>query len=824
MGGPTSVFKALPPAAGEAEPPPVGFFGSIGPGFRRARAAEDWGLNQANYEGRVLQAVRAEAMKRGARFGRTGPAPASPYGYGKTLDQVADEEAEQLLGWAAAERKRDPNFLPEFTGIDTRQALREWALQQRRADMAKADEELRNGSTAGALVGALGAGFLDPTSYIPIAGNGSRALSIGRQILSAMGREAAANVGMTIAQEPLVQQDAKALGVERGASDVMTEIGLSAVVGGAIGGGAKGLELGAEALAARRAVPDADMTPDDRAAVNVVERADEIAATSPFEAGGAGDKAHAAQLDRAFQTALGARPKNVPRETVTRGQLLAGTADLSRLRLPARSQVKARIRIPESDGNDRAKNPLSSASGRYQFIRPTWINLFRNRYGKSLSGDEIWAKRFDVHLQEVLMDDLLADNARRLREVGLPETAGNLYMLHFAGPKGKDILRADPDLPTSRFFSPDEIARNKRVLENKTVGQLVAWANRAVGDEAPPVRVASEEGDAAALPELPDVDRGIVAVAEFEARPDWLEDADLPMLRADLFGTPEEHARAQVALWRERDAAEGFAVVVDDPPPPGPTIEVPDKAPRKRSGPVHVMQAIADGGGIRDDEGHDLVKGRNIPKFMLGAGVIVKKDGRSIDAMGEHLWEQGFFGPPETMPRPTERQVLDLIERAKREKVYKPEEAADVQARAQLRVTDAEEEDARFELAETARELGFEMDQTTLDDALMRRARGEPVEDAVLQARDAAAFRDLDPPASLARFDDPDGDGVAMQIDSLAHDLMMAMEAGDAGSYRFSEEGEPMTLAEMFETLDDDVQAAEVLRACMAPPVREAAE
>lgn len=45
------------------------------------------------------------------------------------------------------------------------------------------------------------------------------------------------------------------------------------------------------------------------------------------------------------------------------------------------------IRRCESAGNDRAKNPYSSAKGRYQFIDSTW-----KYYGKMLWGDN-WVKK-----------------------------------------------------------------------------------------------------------------------------------------------------------------------------------------------------------------------------------------------------------------------------------------------------------------------------------------------------------------------------------------------------------------------------------------------
>lgn len=851
MAGPFAVREPRAADPTPAEPEGAGFFGSIVPGFNRARAAEDWGLNQARYEDRLLAPLRNEARTRGFRSRPTASGLRSPYGSGLTIEEVEAAEIDQLLGWAAEERRRDPAFLstvPELAQIRTRKDLREWALARRREDIARADAELAGGSTAGALVGALGAGFLDPTSYIPVGGQVSRSYGVARQILTVAGREAGANMALAAAQESAVKADAAALGHERTVQDFLLELGLQGVTGGVIGGGAKGLEIGAGRIAARRQaagtaedraalaafndqVPPEVRTPDERAAARVVERTAEIAESSPFAPGAAGDAAHAAKLEAAFRRAQQAPPADVPRGSppppVTRSSLLAGTADPAKLRLPARETVKASIRQVESGGNDRAKNPASSASGRYQFTMDTWLGYYKRRYGKGkISNDQIWAKRFDPDLQEVLMNDLLADNARMLREAGQPETAGSLYLLHFAGPDGLKVLRAAPETPVAHLLPPAAINANK-FLQGMKAADLVAWADRKMGSPGATVgRAAAPESPEAPLPELPEIDRGIVPVS-FAARADWLDEADLPILRAEMFGTPEEHARAQLAVWRERDAEEGFAAVVDDPPPAAPAVKVRarDGAPR-RSGRADLMREIAEAGGLIDDEGHDLVKGRGIPKFQLGAGAIIPKAGtpgaRRLDEMGEYLWSRGWFGPPETAPRPRADEVLELVERGAREKVYRPDETADAVDDAGRAMAQSEEE-ALGELAGIGRAMGVEMDARTLDDALMRRAAGETAEDAVADAIDAARFRDLDPPAPLARFDDPDGDTMRAQMESLEHDLRMRMEEEPDAGWRFVDEDGEMTLAEALDEIGADEGAVGEMRGCLAP-VREAAE
>jgi hypothetical protein len=567
------------------------------------------------------------------------------------------------------------------------------------------------------------------------------------------------------------------------------------------------------------------MTPAEQAAQSVIASDAHIEASNAFGGDGAAAAHGAEQAKTAARllapTPSGARP--VPRETIARSTLLSGAADPAKLRDPPVEQFLARIRNAESK-SDHDVNPEGGASGRYQFTRNTWLSYYRRRFGSKLSADAIWGKRFDNSLQEVLVRDLAADNKKMLQEAGLPVTAGNMYLLHFSGPKGIEVLRAAPDTPTSRIYSSLAIARNRRVLEGKTAADVIAWAERKMGEtpsRRPPI------GEEVPKFELAEEEARAVPPEDFEARPSRPAEDERPMLRADLFGSPEEHARAQLAMWREQDAQDGFAELVDDPPPappPGPVIEATAPRQRARSDRADVLQAVAQEGGINDREGHDLVVGRGIPKFTREAGTIIREGGRTIDEIGEALWDRGFFGPPAVTDRPTEADVLELIERGVREKVYLPHLQGEMAERGRQAMEQPEDE-ARWEIAETARDLGFELSEPMIDEALSRRARGAAVDDAVHETVAAAAYRDLGPEAGLERFDDPDGAGIEAQIQSMEHDLRMMSEAADDGAtYQLTEDGPEMTLGEIFEEIEADERAIAEMGSCMLPPVQEAAE
>lgn len=121
---------------------------------------------------------------------------------------------------------------------------------------------------------------------------------------------------------------------------------------------------------------------------------------------------------------------------------------------------------------------------------------------------------------------------------------------------------------------------------------------------------------------------------------------------------------------------------------------------------------LARRGGIRDDEGHDLKAGRNLQKFVPRSGPLIRPKGMGIDDAGEALWEAGYFGPPDTTPRPTERLVLELLERGKASPVFTAEVQAQRDAEADATEQAEAETRAREEVRSIAEDLGETLSET----------------------------------------------------------------------------------------------------------------
>ncbi len=138
------------------------------------------------------------------------------------------------------------------------------------------------------------------------------------------------------------------------------------------------------------------------------------------------------------------------------------------------------IRI-ESGGRADAKNPLSSASGLGQFISSTWlkmINRYRPDLAKSLSRQEILNLRFDPTISREMLYKFTYENQAYLRARGHTITPGRLYLAHFLGSEGANIvLRAPPDASVLSVMGAGVVSANP-FLTGWDIAQIQNWAER----------------------------------------------------------------------------------------------------------------------------------------------------------------------------------------------------------------------------------------------------------------------------------------------------------------------------------------------------------
>jgi hypothetical protein len=141
-----------------------------------------------------------------------------------------------------------------------------------------------------------------------------------------------------------------------------------------------------------------------------------------------------------------------------------------------------RLSSAESGGNVNARNPLSSATGEFQFTRDTWLSVAR-KYGGSrvagLSDDALLALRsHPTFAREMAEAHTRFDIAPGLAARGAPTSDLGLYAgWHFGAEGGASVMNAPGSMPMNQILSQRAITANP-YLRSLTAGQ---WRERFSG-------------------------------------------------------------------------------------------------------------------------------------------------------------------------------------------------------------------------------------------------------------------------------------------------------------------------------------------------------
>jgi tail lysozyme len=567
-----------------ARPPAPGWLETISLSFKQAGAAPDWGNNDTNWRYSALREVVDALKSRGAydtaldpRIPRLQP--------GETYLDAQARTWRALFRQVQTVRQADAQFLSDYKDVVDQETFDRLVNGRRSTELARLTGRLQDAPTLPWLIGGLGHGLTDPTSYIPVAGAGG---TIARQIIGTALREGAANVAFATVTEPFVQMDAARLGVDRGVGDAALDITVQGLTGLVIGGAAKTAQLGAgpaydatvgtafdlapEPLKRRwadagtiddrrlldtfrKAVPEGYRAPEEQAAISVLERDVELREASPFEAGPDGDAAHDAGLAAALQSIIaGPRP---------RSELLSSTAGAStppvRPRAPGGlpgglpgdivgffrangySEAQARgiaagVAAEAAGGNHRAINPTSGAYGLGQWLGSRKRELFR-RYGPNPSR---------LQQLEFLHWELQGGDAGGRHVLAASDQASVLdaYIRKFMRPAPGAETIGDLERGMAALGLEGLPARGQP-------GQAALAAGSGVDPAIAALRSTADEAEAEAL--------ALSRSAELEP---------VPALRRELFDSDDDWLDAQVALHRSIRDRQLIApeAAVDGPP------------------------------------------------------------------------------------------------------------------------------------------------------------------------------------------------------------------------------------------------------------------
>lgn len=140
-----------------------------------------------------------------------------------------------------------------------------------------------------------------------------------------------------------------------------------------------------------------------------------------------------------------------------------------------------RLMMAESSGRARAKNPLSSATGAFQFIESTWLSVLRRHFPKIVEGKsraEILALRYDPDTSRKAAEAYTRDNAAVLAADGHAPTFPNLRLAFLLGAGGASrVLAMEPNAPIAPVLGRAVMTANP-FMRGMTAKDLVKRAAR----------------------------------------------------------------------------------------------------------------------------------------------------------------------------------------------------------------------------------------------------------------------------------------------------------------------------------------------------------
>lgn len=136
------------------------------------------------------------------------------------------------------------------------------------------------------------------------------------------------------------------------------------------------------------------------------------------------------------------------------------------------------IRV-ESGGNASAKNPLSTATGLGQFIESTWLRMmqqYRPDLASTMTRDALLALRNDPTISREMVTALAREGEAYLRARGHEISAGRLYLCHFLGAEGANIVLSSDDAALVGDVMGQGVVNANPFLKGRTVAYVKEWA------------------------------------------------------------------------------------------------------------------------------------------------------------------------------------------------------------------------------------------------------------------------------------------------------------------------------------------------------------
>lgn len=175
--------------------------------------------------------------------------------------------------------------------------------------------------------------------------------------------------------------------------------------------------------------------------------------------------------------ALNAEP--APAEEVSTASAEAAPAKAD----PDLAKFLDRLMMAESSGRDLLRNPLSTATGPFQFIEATFLDVVRRNFAAEvaqLSPPQILALRTNRAFARKAAEAFTVENAGLLSRAGVSPSFAHLRLAYFIGPAAAiRVVKMPPQTPVALVLGPAAIKANP-FLARYTAQDLIARAAREV--------------------------------------------------------------------------------------------------------------------------------------------------------------------------------------------------------------------------------------------------------------------------------------------------------------------------------------------------------
>lgn len=600
-----------------------------------------------------------------------------------------DDKKAQLWRDVTEARRANPKAFAELPA--TQPEFETWAARRKGA-RDKDTETAARGGFGTALAPGLGFGLLrmaEPENLLQIPMGGG-----GRSLAGVLLRQFGAGAAGTVLTTPGRAQARADMGETYGAGDLTTD----ALLGGVTNAGFVALHAGAgkAGVAAYNQLPwdyrlaqqiKAQIkhewrTPALQAAFHVIDRAVEVDATSPYHPTAQALDEHSARLQAAM-------------DAVQDPPLASAAVS------PAPARVVAPAPAPRAVGSGSLNTEqalryiVNDLEGGAKVVTDSGGVT---KYGISADahpGVDI-AGLSEAQAMEIYRRDYLAPLKMEGLSAEAQLVALDAKINHRGGFAEQLIREAGSDPAKMIAMRRAEYARLIRDDPGQYGRYANGWENRLQKLEG---KIGLQPGEAGSLaagadaaptpypdrPDAMDAERPIATAPEFAVRPEVMDAGlvDAARMLAKTKGQKLDNLRSLAAdLGVDEFALRGaFDKLVDNG-----ELRLSTSGKYRRlarggaQGPEDMLRFIANRGGLSYDgfgegqrtrnlnadnppKGHDLRNTGNLDHFVPGAGKLLRPTGRGLDEMGELLHDAGYFGPPEITPRPTESELITLLDR-----------------------------------------------------------------------------------------------------------------------------------------------------------------